>query len=83
MSDPVAIPVKFEGNKHKTRAEFVDPSELGLRLKAEIALIPGQMTGVLSDTTTKDPVPSRIVWAGEAGSTQEGEAGLKVVQLGD
>ncbi len=83
VSAPVAILVKSEGNKHKRREKFIDLSELGLKLKAEIALIPGQMTEVLFDITTKDPVPSRIVWAGEAGSTQEGEAGLKVVQLGD
>ncbi len=51
MSEPVTILVESDGNTHKHRAELFDLSQLGLKLKADNSLVPGQMTELVFDTT--------------------------------
>ncbi len=68
--------VDTRGAKLKYPAYVIDLSELGLRLKSEIALSPGQTVEVVFT----EPVPSRIVWAGKPRTQQEHEAGLEYLR---
>lgn len=72
----ISMLVGEPGAKDEYRAFVVDLSELGLRVRTDIELAPGQTV----DVVFTEPVLSRVVWSARLGSTQEFEAGLEIVR---
>jgi hypothetical protein len=67
------------GAKHK--AFIIDYSMLGLRVRAETGLTLGQLVRITSETNPGHPVVCQVVWVAKAGSPQEGEAGLAMLDI--
>ncbi len=56
---------------------MVDFSELGIRIDTDSALALGQMIEVKFGQEAQRGTPCRVVWKGEAGSKEAGQAGLE------
>ena len=57
---------------------IVDSSQNGFRLRSNLQLRKGQMVEVILDEALAS-VRCTVVWVGDPGSKQEGEAGLRTV----
>jgi hypothetical protein len=57
---------------------IVDSSQNGFRLRCNLQLRKGQMVEVILDEALAS-VRCTVVWVGDPGSKQEGEAGLRTV----
>ena len=60
-------------------ASIVDLSFLGMRVRAEAQLKPGQTVNVTRMTGAPAIIPGQVVWVGPPGSNEEGQAGLGTV----
>ena len=72
----VSLVVESERSRIVHRVFGVDLSALGIRVRAGIALLPGQLVTVIPREGNSQAVRSRVVWVGEAGSDRAGEAGI-------
>ena len=77
----IAVTLVIEGNKAEDLATTVDLSPLGLRLRSDAALAPGQLVGLLLATDPQCLINARVVWVGKADSAQAGEAGFEFLDL--
>ena len=57
----------------------LDLSELGVRIRSKLNLLPGQRVTVIPKGDDRQAVPSRVVWVSQA-SDGSGEAGLAFLQ---
>ncbi len=76
-SIPVTLLVDVDGRKVAWDAYTVDLSQLGVRVRAHVALTPGQTVEVVPSEGPKYAVRSRVVWVGEADSGRDAQAGLE------
>jgi len=60
-------------------ASIVDLSFLGMRVRAEAQLKPGQTVNVTRMTGAPAIIPGQVVWVGPPGSNEEGQAGLRYI----
>lgn len=60
--------------RHK--ALIVNYSMLGLRVRTEVSLTPGQVVRIISETNPAQPTVCRVVWVQRSGCVDESEAGL-------
>ena len=76
----VSLVVDSERSRIVHRVFGVDLSALGIRVRAEIALLPGQLVTVIPSEGNSQAVRSRVVWVGETGSERAGEAGIAFLE---
>ncbi len=77
---PVTLLVDSAGERVAQDAYTVDLSQLGVRVRTELTLAPGQAVDVFSNRGLKSPIPSRVIWVGQHGAPQHGEAGLEFLR---
>lgn len=58
-------------------ASTIDHSRLGIRVKSEAPLQPGQILEVIPNGSNEYLLLCRVIWVGEPGTPSEGEAGLE------
>ena len=71
----------LRGRAERFPCLIVDRSQDGFRLKVGSGLWPGQLVDLILDEDPSKPMRCCVVWIGELGSKQEGEAGLQTVML--
>src|SRR5260221_3803055 len=57
----------------------VDSSKEGFRVRGSFDLRPGQVVELILDEDMPNPERCRVVWVGQAGSKQEGQVGLQLL----
>ncbi len=77
---PITLLVDSETEKIAQDAFTVDLSQLGVRVRTELALSPGQAVDVFPNRGLRHPIPSRVIWVGEQRTLQEREAGLEFLK---
>jgi hypothetical protein len=73
ISDP-------EGEKVESPAISFDFSQYSLGVETGASLVPGQLVDIVPNEGPEFAVRGHIVWVGEAGSDQQGKAGLEFLQ---
>jgi PilZ domain-containing protein len=76
---PVLLSLGDKAPAMPQAASIVDLSFLGMRVRAEAPLKPGQKVHVTAMTGPSAIVPGQVVWVGERGSVAEGQAGLRYI----
>jgi len=72
--------VNFKGHAERRPCLIVDRSPGGFRLRGVSSrLRRGQVVEVILDEDPSNPVRCSVIWTGQPGSKQEGEAGLETV----
>ncbi len=74
---PVTLLVDSNRERVAQDAFTVDLSQLGVRVRTDLTLAPGQSVDVFPNRGLKYPIPSRVIWVGEQGEQRFGEAGLE------
>ncbi|MGH9451750.1 MAG: PilZ domain-containing protein [Terriglobia bacterium] len=77
---PVALVVGSQPAELPSKATTIDFSPLGLRVRSNIALAPGERVGLILSDTPSQPLFCRVVWAGEPGPSGNRDAGLEFSQ---
>jgi hypothetical protein len=77
---PVTLLVDSDQERVAQDAFTVDLSQLGVRVRTDLSLAPGQSVDVFPNRGLKHPIPSRVIWVGEHGAPQHGEAGLEFLR---
>ena len=77
---PVTLLVDSETEKIAQDAFTVDFSQLGVRVRTDLSLSPGQAVEVFPNRGLKHPIPSRVIWVGGQRTLQECEAGLEFLK---
>jgi hypothetical protein len=73
---PVTLVVDSDRNQIANSVFAIDLSQLGVRIRSDVELQPGQLVMVIPNEGTREAVPSRVVWIGSKGTDRAGEAGL-------
>ncbi len=76
---PVLLSVGEKAPEVPRPASVVDVSFMGMRVRAEADLKPGQKVNVTCMTGPVVAVPGKVVWVGRPGSEAEGQAGLRYI----
>ncbi|HEV2492207.1 MAG TPA: PilZ domain-containing protein [Terriglobia bacterium] len=76
LDKPVTLIVESDRERISQGAYGIDLSTLGIRVRAGVDLLPGQLVTVIPNEGAERAVPSRVVWVGEEGSKRAGEAGI-------
>jgi hypothetical protein len=71
--------INTRGNETMLPCLIVDRSQDGFRLRGSFRLTRGQLVEIILDDKPLQPVRCKVIWIGEAGSQQAGEAGLQTV----
>jgi hypothetical protein len=74
---PYSLIVGDRGREVVVRAESVNLSKTGMRVRSESQLSPGQTVEVVLMEGTPHPVVARVVWVGQASGTDHYEFGLE------
>ena len=77
---PITLLVDSQNERIAQDAFTVDLSQLGVRVRTDLSLSPGQPVEIFPNRGLKYPIPSRVVWVGETGAQQHGEAGLEFLR---
>jgi PilZ domain len=73
---PVTIVVDSQGARVTYEATTVDLSTLGMRVRLNVAMVPGEHVDLILAGRSQKPFPSEVVWAAEAAPEQGREIGL-------
>jgi|GEM_PF-1746995 len=76
----VTLVVESDRERISHGAYGIDLSTLGIRVRAGVDLLPGQLVTVIPSEGAGHAVPSRVVWVGEEGSQRAGEAGIAFLE---
>jgi hypothetical protein len=80
VNKQIAIVVDSDRNGIANSVFALDMSELGVRIRSKVNLLPGQLVNVIPRAgDDRQPVPSRVVWVSQR-SDGSGEAGLAFLQ---
>jgi hypothetical protein len=80
VNEQVAVVVDSDRNAIVNSVFALDMSELGLRIRSKVSLLPGQLVSVIPRAgNDHQAVPSRVVWVSQC-SDGSGEAGLAFLQ---
>jgi len=80
VNKQIAIIVDSDRDGIANTVFAVDMSELGVRIRSRVNLLPGQLVTVIPKAgDDRQAVPSRVVWVSQ-GSDGSGEAGLAFLQ---
>jgi len=74
---PVALLVNGQHRKVREKTAILQTSFLGVRIRTDVVLKPGEDVQILRMTGPQTGVPARVVWVGSRGSNWAGHAGLK------
>jgi hypothetical protein len=74
----VKLVINTKGDKTILPCLIVDRSQEGFRLRGDFSLTRGQLIEIILDDKPLQPVCCKVIWVGEAGSPQAGEAGVLV-----
>ncbi|MGH9772722.1 MAG: PilZ domain-containing protein [Candidatus Acidiferrales bacterium] len=77
---PVALVVGSQPPESPSKATTIDFSPLGLCVRSEITLAPGERVGLILSDTPSQPLFCRVVWTGEPGPSGSRDAGLEFSQ---
>jgi len=77
---PVTLLVNSQQERVAQDAFTVDLSQLGVRVRTDLSLSPGQEIEVFPNRGLKYPIQSRVVWVGQTGAPYQGEAGLEFLK---
>jgi len=80
VNKPISLLVDSDHSEIANSAFAIDLSELGLRIRSDINLVPGQIVTVIPREGSKQAVRSQVIWVGESGSERAGEAGIAFLQ---
>lgn len=80
FNKPLTMVVESERERISHGAYGIDLSTLGIRVRAGVDLLPGQLVTVIPREGAEHAVPSRVVWVGEEGSQRAGEAGIAFLE---
>ena len=81
---PATIPIKLveesEGFRVEHEASTVDLSVGGIKVRAALALLPGETVGIIARRDSRHTIPARVVWAQRAGADLWSLAGLEFLE---
>ena len=73
---PIRLVLESEGFRVEHEASTVDLSVQGIKVRAPLALLPGEMVGIIARGDSRHTIPARVVWAQRAGADLWSLAGL-------
>jgi hypothetical protein len=76
---PILLVVKSDAQRVDHEAITLNLSQLGVRVRTDAVLVPGQVVEIISKLSPRYVHSCRVVWSGPAGSSYEGESGLEVL----
>jgi hypothetical protein len=77
---PVRLVLKAENFKADDSAITVDVSLRGMKVRTNLALVPGEWVGVVPKGEFPQAIPARVVWVREDESSHWTFAGLEFLQ---
>jgi PilZ domain len=80
---PVRLVLKAESFKSDNSAITVDVSVRGMRVRTNLALVPGEWIGVVPKGEFPHAIPARVVWAREDEVSHWTFAGIEFIQTED
>ena len=73
---PIILLVESERFKMEHSASTIDLSVGGLRIRAPLALVPGETVGIITQGDSRHAISTRVVWARPVGADPWSLAGL-------
>jgi len=80
---PIRLVLKAENFKADDSALAVDVSLCGMKVRTNLALVPGEWVGVVPKGEFPHAIPARVVWAREDESSHWTFAGIEFIQTTD
>ena len=80
---PIKLVLKAERFKSDNSAITIDLSLRGMRVRTNLALVPGEWVGVVPKGGFPHAIPARVVWAREDESSHWTFAGIEFIQTTD
>jgi hypothetical protein len=74
---PYSLVVGDDGDAITLRAESINISKFGMRVRTDSQLFPGQTVEVILLEGAPHPVVARVVWVGQSGDPTQFEFGLE------
>ena len=71
--------VSLKGRAERLPCLVVESSQGGLRLRGGFRLKRGQVVEVVFDEDPTNSIRYKVIWTGNSGSKQEGQAGLQTI----
>src|SRR6266853_4204177 len=76
---PASLVVNLDRNPKRLPCLVIDSSKEGFRLRGSFDLRRGQVVELILEEDMPTPERCRVVWVGKAGSKQEGQVGLQLL----
>jgi hypothetical protein len=77
---PVTLIVDSDRSRIENKAFAVDFSDLGIRIRSNVKLQPGQLVMIIPNEGPGKAVPSRVIWIEHKTPDRTSEAGLAFLQ---
>ena len=77
---PVTLIVDSDRSQIENKAFAVDFSDLGIRIRSDVRLQPGQLVMIIPNEGPGKAVPSRVIWIEHKTPDRTSEAGLAFLQ---
>lgn len=77
---PIQLILESLFSKRVHRAQTVDISRSGARVRASVPMSPGQSVRLVPNEGVRRSIEGRIVWVNKIVSAPEGEAGIEFMQ---
>ncbi len=78
---PIRLVVESGGFKVEHGASTVDLSLHGVKVRARLALLPGETVGIITRGDSRNAISARVVWAQHAGADLWHVAGLEFLEI--
>jgi hypothetical protein len=77
---PIRLVLESEGFRVEHEASTVDLSVGGIKVRAELALLPGETVRIIARGESRHAIPARVVWTQRAGTDLWSLAGLEFIE---
>jgi hypothetical protein len=72
--------LESEGFRVEHEAFTVDLSVQGIKVRAALALLPGERVGIIARGDSRHTIPARVVWSQRTGADQWSLAGFEFLE---
>ncbi len=77
----IRLVVESEGFRAEHEASTVDLPVRGIKVRAPLALLPGESVGIIPRGNSQHTIPARVVWTRRAGTDRWSLAGLEFLEI--
>jgi len=77
---PIRLVVESEDFSVEHEASTADLSVRGMKVRAPLALLPGEKVGIIVKGDSRHTIPARVVWVQRVGTNQWSLAGLEFLE---